>query len=65
MRLAVSLKTILIGIAVVAVSFFVSLKAMDWIAPRGTDAGAGAGRTAAAAAGVANAPSCWRRSRSR
>jgi hypothetical protein len=35
MRLAVSLKTILIGIAVVAVSFFVSLKAMDWIAPRG------------------------------
>ena len=35
MRLAMSLKTILIGIAVVAVSFFVSLKAMDWIAPRG------------------------------
>ena len=35
MRLAVSFKTILIGIAVVAVSFFVSLKAMDWIAPRG------------------------------
>ena len=35
MRLAVSLKTILVGIAVVAVSFFVSLKAMDWIAPRG------------------------------
>ncbi len=35
MRLAVSLKTILIGIAVVAVSFLVSLKAMDWIAPRG------------------------------
>ncbi len=34
MRLAVSLKTILVGIAVVAVSFFVSLKAMDWIAPR-------------------------------
>ena len=34
MRLAVSFKTILIGIAVVAVSFFVSLKAMDWIAPR-------------------------------
>jgi hypothetical protein len=35
MRLAVSLKTILVGIAVVAVSFLVSLKAMDWIAPRG------------------------------
>jgi hypothetical protein len=35
MRLAVSFKTILIAIAVVAVSFFVSLKAMDWIAPRG------------------------------
>ena len=29
------LKTILIAIAVVAVSFFVSLKAMDWLAPRG------------------------------
>ena len=36
MRLAVSLKTILLGIAVVAVSFFASLKAMDWLAPRGT-----------------------------
>jgi hypothetical protein len=35
MRLAVSLKTILLAIAVVAVSFFVSLKAMDWLAPRG------------------------------
>ena len=35
MRLAVSLKTILIGIVVVAASFLVSLKAMDWIAPRG------------------------------
>ena len=35
MRLAVSPKTILIGIAVVAVSFLISLKAMDWIAPRG------------------------------
>ena len=29
-------KTILIAVAVVAVSFFVSLKAMDWVAPRGT-----------------------------
>src|SRR6202795_1708975 len=34
MRLAVSLKTIGIGVAVVAVSFLVSLKAMDWVAPR-------------------------------
>jgi hypothetical protein len=30
------LKTILIGIAVVAGSFLVSLKVMDWLAPRGT-----------------------------
>ena len=30
------LKTILLGIAVVAVSFFVSLKAMDWLSPRDT-----------------------------
>src|SRR5258708_5252729 len=36
MRLAVSLKTILLAIAVVVVSFFVSLKAMDWLSPRGT-----------------------------
>src|ERR1017187_6256876 len=36
MRLAVSLKTILIAIAVVVASFFVSLKAMDWLSPRGT-----------------------------
>ena len=36
MRLAVSLKTILLAIAVVAVSFFVSLKTMDWLSPRGT-----------------------------
>ena len=35
MRPAVSLKTILLGIAVVAVSFFVSLLAMNWLAPRG------------------------------
>ena len=35
MRLAVSLKTILLGIAVIAVSFLISLKAMDWIAPSG------------------------------
>jgi hypothetical protein len=35
MRLAVSLKTILLAIAVVVVSFFVSLKTMDWLAPQG------------------------------
>jgi hypothetical protein len=34
MRPAVSLKRILLGIAVVVVSFFVSLKAMDWVWPR-------------------------------
>jgi hypothetical protein len=36
MRPAVRLKTILLATAVVAVSFFVSLKAMDWLSPRGT-----------------------------
>src|ERR1700682_6505559 len=36
MRLAVSLKTILLAIAVIAVSFFVSLKTMDWLSPRVT-----------------------------
>jgi hypothetical protein len=30
------LKTILLGVAVVAVSFLISLKAMDWLSPRGT-----------------------------
>ena len=35
MRAAVSIKTILLGIAVVVVSFFVSLKTMDWLSPRG------------------------------
>jgi hypothetical protein len=34
MRPAVRLKTILLGIAVVVVSFFVSLKTMDWVWPR-------------------------------
>jgi hypothetical protein len=34
MRLQLDLKSILIAIAVVAVSFFVSLKAMDWLLPR-------------------------------
>jgi len=32
------LKTILIAIAVIAVSFFISLKAMDWLSPGGGDA---------------------------
>lgn len=36
MRLPTRLKPILLAIAVVAVSFFISLKAMDWLAPRGT-----------------------------
>ena len=35
MRLKMDLKTILAAIVVVAVSFFVSLKAMDWLSPRG------------------------------
>jgi hypothetical protein len=39
MRLPMHLKTTVIGIAVVAVSFLISLKAMDWLALRG---GAGA-----------------------
>jgi hypothetical protein len=34
MRLALNLKTALLAIAVVAISFIVSLKAMDWLAPR-------------------------------
>jgi hypothetical protein len=34
MRLPMRLKTILLGAAVVAVSFLVSLKAMDWLSPR-------------------------------
>ena len=36
MRLPMHLKTILIAVAVLAVSFLVSLKVMDWLAPRGT-----------------------------
>jgi len=36
MRLQMRLKTILLGVAVLAVSFLVSLKAMDWLSPRGT-----------------------------
>jgi hypothetical protein len=37
MRLTLNLKTILIATAVIAASFFISLKAMDWLSPR--DAG--------------------------
>ncbi|MBR1228263.1 MULTISPECIES: DUF4403 family protein [unclassified Bradyrhizobium] len=36
MRLPMHSKTILIGVAVIAVSFLISLKAMDWLAPSGT-----------------------------
>ena len=36
MRLPMHLNKILIGVAVVAVSFLISLQAMDWLAPRGT-----------------------------
>ena len=36
MRLPVRLRVILLAIAVVATSFFVSLKAMDWLSKRGT-----------------------------
>jgi hypothetical protein len=35
MRLTANLKTTLLAIAVVAVSFFLSLQAMDWLSPRG------------------------------
>jgi Domain of unknown function (DUF4403) len=35
MHLPARLRTILLAIAVIVVSFFVSLKAMDWISPRG------------------------------
>jgi Domain of unknown function (DUF4403) len=38
MSLAVSPRTILLAIVVVAVSFFVSLKTMDWLSPRGRGA---------------------------
>src|SRR6266568_8805390 len=36
MRLPMHLDKILIGVAVVAVSFLISLKAIDWLVPRGT-----------------------------
>ena len=35
MRLTLNLKTIPLGIAIVTISFFVSLKTMDWLWPRG------------------------------
>jgi hypothetical protein len=35
MRLTLNLKTVLIAVAVIAASFVVSLKAMDWLTPRG------------------------------
>lgn len=37
MRLALNLKNVLIAVTVLAVSFFASLKAMDWLAPRATN----------------------------
>jgi len=37
MRLTLNLKTVLIAVAVLAASFFISLKAMDWLAPRATN----------------------------
>jgi hypothetical protein len=35
MRLTLNVKTIAIAVVVIAASFFVSLKAMDWLSPRG------------------------------
>ncbi|MGY4481637.1 hypothetical protein ACVWWR_000828 [Bradyrhizobium sp. LM3.2] len=37
MRLTLNLKTVLIAVVVLAASFFVSLKAMDWLSPRATN----------------------------
>ncbi|WP_314947970.1 DUF4403 family protein [Bradyrhizobium cosmicum] len=37
MRLALNVKTVLIAVAVLAASFFISLKAMDWLSPRATN----------------------------
>ncbi len=37
MRLTFDLKTIAIAIVVIAASFFISLKAMDWLSPRATN----------------------------
>ena len=52
MRLTLNLKTVLIAVAVLAASFFISLKAMDWLSPRATDYGAAGRAIAAAAAGL-------------
>src|SRR5580704_14164229 len=38
MRLPMRLKPMLLAIVILAVSFFISLKAMDWLAPRGVGA---------------------------
>ena len=35
MRLAASHKTILLAMTAIGISFFVSLKTLDWLAPRG------------------------------
>jgi hypothetical protein len=37
MRLTLDLKTVLIAVAVLAASFFISLKVMDWLSPRATN----------------------------
>lgn len=37
MRLTLNFKTVLIAVVVVATSFFISLKAMDWLSPRATN----------------------------
>jgi hypothetical protein len=37
MRLTLNLKTVLIAVAVLAASFFISLKAMDLLSPRATN----------------------------
>ena len=64
MRLPMHPKTILIGVAVVAVSFLISLKAMDWLAPRGTSSRrcSSSCRRSRRRRAV---PPCWRRSRLR
>jgi hypothetical protein len=36
MRLTLNFKTVLIAVAVIAASFFISLKAIDWLSPRAT-----------------------------
>src|SRR4051794_37654581 len=41
MRLTLNLKTVVIAVAVIAASFFISLKAMDWLSPRATNSAPG------------------------